>query len=140
MEALARSRAFVAEIKSLPKCGTWQTVLRELAKAETEEARYRRREGAAVRGKEGSQGRQDGDAAAGGSTSSSSGGGGGINKTRVAMAGDAYATCLMYMAHSLRWKEALGILDHIRAFGVTPCVKSVSAALNACGQAGEWER
>lgn len=56
------------------------------------------------------------------------------------MAGEAYATCLMYMAHSLRWREALGILDHVRAFGITPDVKSVSAALNACGQAGEWQR
>lgn len=56
------------------------------------------------------------------------------------MVGEAYATCLNYMSHSLRWREALGILDHIRAFGVTPNAKSVSAALNACGQAGEWER
>lgn len=150
VEALSRSRAFVAKIKSLPKFGTWETVLRELAKAEKEEARVRQREeeaAAAAAEEEGSreegqglqQKGQGGDDAAG---LGSAGGGNERKKKarRAAMAGEAYATCLMYMSHSLRWREALGILDHVRAFGITPDVKSVSAALNACGLAGEWER
>ena len=120
VEALMRSRAFVSRIKGLPKA-SWEAVLRELDRAEREEA-------AAV---ERSQKRRNLDPG---------GGAGRPRKARLAMAGESYAACLVYLAHSHRWREALGVLDHIRALGLTPDVKSVSSALNACGQAGQWQR
>ncbi|CAM9656635.1 unnamed protein product, partial [Ectocarpus sp. 12 AP-2014] len=99
----SRSRALVRRIKRIPKTeSSWEAALRELDRAEREEARHRRRE----------QDQQN-------------------NNDDAGQDGEPL---------DLMWREALGLLYHIRALGITPNVKSVSATLNACGQAGQWQR
>lgn len=52
----------------------------------------------------------------------------------------AYAACLCHIAKCARWKEALEVLERIRAAGFTPDELCVGAALRACNQAGQWQR
>ncbi|CAM9961824.1 unnamed protein product, partial [Ectocarpus sp. 8 AP-2014] len=108
VRALRRSRALVRRTKRIPKTeSSWEAALRELDRAEREEARHRRRE----------QDQQN-------------------NNDDAGQDGEP----LDLMRAGSRWREALGLLYHIRALGITPNVKSVSATLNACGQAGQWQR
>lgn len=73
-------------------------------------------------------------------SSSSAGSSSSSSTVRVGMADRSYEACLAHMVRSLRWQEAIDLLDHMRSLGITPDVRCVSLALNACFRAGKWER
>ncbi|CAM9754448.1 unnamed protein product [Scytosiphon promiscuus] len=133
VSALVRSRSFVKKIRGLRKFGSWEKALRDLDQAEREEWRVRQREQGGVAGS-----RHGGvvDLTSTGTGSD----GAGSSTMRVGMADRSYEACLAHIVRSLRCEEALGLLDHMRSLGITPDVRCVSLALNACGRAGQWER
>ncbi|MEP3016665.1 MAG: hypothetical protein ABJO65_19790 [Hyphomicrobiales bacterium] len=50
-----------------------------------------------------------------------------------------YGSCLGRMAKGRRWKEALEILERMRARGMQPDTFCLSAATKACGACKKWQ-
>ncbi|CAM9981826.1 unnamed protein product, partial [Discosporangium mesarthrocarpum] len=51
----------------------------------------------------------------------------------------AYNSAIGAMSRCRRWKEALTLLDEMKAKGVRPDVVSFNTAISACGNAGMWK-
>lgn len=124
LDGKSRSFLFVKEIKAIPK---WNGV--KVIKVLEEAHRL-------------SGGRDEADRGTGAGTGGSDGGsgGGGRDPKRLQMTSFMYNACISHMSMCGRWQEALQVLDLMREVDFPPDEFCVTAAITACGRAGQWQK